>query len=68
MAVLQPLAFLAGPTFADNLAALQAQIPALMAYNYQWGQRVMRLVQIMSGDGAALAAAYTKAGGVAPTS
>jgi len=67
LAVLQPLAFLAGPTWAADLAALQAQLPTIMAYNYVWGQRVMRLVQIMSADGAALASAYTKAGGVAPT-
>ncbi len=68
LAVLQPLAFLAGPTFAADLATLKAQLPTLMAYNYQWGQRVMRLIQILTNDGAALASAYTKAGGVAPAS
>jgi hypothetical protein len=67
LALLDPLAFLAGPTWAGYVTALQAQLPSIMAADYTKGQRVMRLIQIMTSDGAALASAYTKAGGATPT-
>jgi len=66
LALLDPLAFLAGPTWAGYVTALQAQLPSIMAADYTKGQRVMRLIQIMTSDGAALASAYTKAGGATP--